>query len=121
MKIYLSGTITHAPDEAFQWYDELAGILGWRGHEVYVPYKDTPENNVFKIDMAEIHSADHIIAHPQWPSIGTGIELAFASCPVTLLVVERFASSKISPFVIDFAKLRGWPLQFVAHAKEVRL
>ncbi|MEB3359870.1 MAG: DUF4406 domain-containing protein [Synechococcales bacterium] len=122
--IYISGALTgiNALKELQVFYESLAHLCEELGALVYVPHKVTdPVNNpetspssVFEIDKKQVTRSDLLIAYVGYPSLGVGMELAYAemNCIPIILLYEK--GKKISRFP------RGIPtivaeIQFVSY------
>lgn len=107
-KLYISGALTgiEKPAEIKAFYESIALIAEEIGFHAYVPHVNTdPINNpdvsprqVFETDKNQVSASDLVIAYVGYPSLGVGMELAYAeinSIPTILLyekgkVISRF-------------------------------
>ena len=108
MKVYISGALTGVENvaEAKAFYEALGVLSEQLGFLSYVPHLTTdPINNpdvtprvVFETDKNQVIQSDLVIAYIGFPSIGVGMELAYAevnAIPIILLyerdkLISRF-------------------------------
>jgi nucleoside 2-deoxyribosyltransferase len=103
MKFYLSGTITHAPEHMVEVYSAVATVLEALGHDVFVPIcEDDEDVDVFRRDLEQIADSDYMVAFLDYPSTGTGYELAEARrLGVSVIPVYDLETVCQNPFVSD--------------------
>lgn len=107
-KIYISGALTgiENPEEVKGFYEAIAQLCSKQGHDPYVPHlktdpiknPDVTTRQVYDNDKTQVESSDLVIAYVGIPSLGVGMELAFAAIkqiPVILLaekgkIISRF-------------------------------
>ncbi|MCL1467753.1 nucleoside 2-deoxyribosyltransferase [Argonema galeatum] len=107
-KVYISGPLTgiEQPAEIKAFYEAIALVGEEMGFQAYVPHVNTdPINNpdvtprqVFETDKNQVSASDLVIAYVGHPSLGVGMELAYAetnSIPIILVyekgkVISRF-------------------------------
>lgn len=107
-KLYISGALTgiEKPTEIKAFYEAIALTTEKIGFQAYVPHVNTdPINNpdvtprqVYETDKNQVISSDLVIAYIGYPSLGVGMELAYAetnSIPIILVyekgkVISRF-------------------------------
>ncbi len=115
--VYISGALTglENPDNQKRFYERIASLCEEIGLEAYLPHKHTdPVNHpyispqeVFERDRRAVRKADLVIAYVGIPSLGVGMELAYAEVfdiPVILLAEE---DRKISRFVLGIPNVKG--------------
>lgn len=97
-KVYISGALTGIENSTAikAFYETLGSLCEEIGFEAYVPHINTdPINNpnisprqVFETDKNQVSASDLVIAYVGYPSLGVGMELAYAetnSIPIILL------------------------------------
>lgn len=97
-RAYISGALTHAPnlEELRRFYEAIGQICIECGIEPYIPHKhsdpvingDLSPQEVHLRDKSSVISADLLIAYAGVPSLGVGMEIAYAddhNVPVLLL------------------------------------
>ncbi|NHM28159.1 XRE family transcriptional regulator [Desulfofundulus sp. TPOSR] len=107
-KVYISGALTglQNPEKIKNFYERIAKVCQEKGLQVYLPHLNTdPEKNpditpqeVFERDKQQVIASDLLIAYIGVPSLGVGMELAYAEnshIPIILLyergkVISRF-------------------------------
>lgn len=100
--VYVSGALTGVanPIEIKTFYEAIGSLCRDLGLQAYVPHLNTdPINNpdvtpqqVFEIDKRQVSSADLVIAYLGYPSLGVGMELAYAetqNIPIILLYEQE--------------------------------
>jgi 2'-deoxynucleoside 5'-phosphate N-hydrolase len=101
-KVYISGALTGIKnlEEIKDFYEDAGFLCQGFGMQAYVPHLTTdPVNNpditpqlVFETDKYQISQADLVIGYIGIPSLGVGMELAYAEVnkiPVILLYEEN--------------------------------
>ncbi len=107
MQLYISGALTgiEKPTEIKAFYEAIALITEEIGFQAYVPHVNTdPINNpdvtprqVYETDKNQVISSDLVIAYIGYPSLGVGMELAYAeinSIPIILVYEKGKAISR---------------------------
>lgn len=107
-EIYISGPLTsvNSVESIKEFYESIGCVCGEFGLNAYIPHLNTdPVNNpeitpfeVYQTDKSRVLASDLVIAYIGHPSIGVGMELAYADIaeiPVVLLyeqnrVISRF-------------------------------
>lgn len=97
-KVYVSGALTEVenPVVVKTFYEAIGSLCEEMGLQAYVPHLNTdPIHNpdvtprqVFEIDKHKVSTSDLIIAYINSPSVGVGMELAYAETndiPIILL------------------------------------
>ncbi|HSN75416.1 MAG TPA: nucleoside 2-deoxyribosyltransferase [Anaerolineae bacterium] len=117
-KVYVSGPLTSIDISTAHRLKQLyvaIGDLCWKsGYEAYVPHTNgtdpianpqTSPSQVFRIDKEKVQSSDLLIAYVNIPSLGVGMELAYAeSCSIPIILLyERGA--RISRFVLGIPSI----------------
>lgn len=87
-KIYISGALTNVSNskELKKFYEEIGKTCEAYGFEAYVPHlktdpilnADITPQEVFKVDKNQVINSDLLIAYIGEPSIGVGMEIAYA-------------------------------------------
>lgn len=109
-KAYVSGALTHVENRvaAKAFYEAIGSLCEEIGFQAYVPHRHgtDPDQNlnvshrqVFDIDKYQVSASDLVVAYVGSPSLGVGMELAYAemnSIPIILLYekgrrLSRFA------------------------------
>lgn len=112
-KVYVSGPLTNVEISVAtslkQFYIAIRDLCHKSGYDAYVPHANgtdpianphIPPWQVFRTDKEQVQSSDLVIAYVNIPSLGVGMELAYAesrSIPIILLY-ERGA--QVSRFVL---------------------
>jgi 2'-deoxynucleoside 5'-phosphate N-hydrolase len=106
--IYVSGALTGVdnPLEIKDFYESIGVLCQTIGLRCYVPHVNTdPIDNpditpqqVFETDKFEVSQADLVIAYVGIPSLGVGMELAYAEIQETPIVILYEKGKKISRF-----------------------
>jgi 2'-deoxynucleoside 5'-phosphate N-hydrolase len=123
-KVYISGALTGVSKIARlkQFYEKIGELCGANGQEAYVPHLHTDPikhsgltpREIFTTDKYHVRTADLVIAYVGMPSLGVGMELAYAEAlgiPIVLLYEEHARVSKFSlgiPTVISRIKFRNF-------------
>ncbi len=108
-KVYISGALTGVSraTRLKRFYEEIGRLCRENGQEAYVPhlYTDpvrhpslTPQE-VFATDKYHVRTSDLLIAYVGVPSLGVGMELAYAEAlgiPIVLLYEKRVRVSRFS-------------------------
>lgn len=107
-KVYVSGALTDVDNLAAlkTFYEAIGSLCEEMGLQAYVPHlhgTDPSQNpevsscQVFRIDKHQVNTSDLVIAYIGCPSIGVGMELAYAetnSIPIILLYERSKCVSK---------------------------
>ncbi len=115
--VYISGALTGLEDHEEQkgFYEDIASICEELGFQVYLPHKHTDPvkhpyvtpQEVFKTDKMAVRKADLVIAYVGKPSLGVGMELAYAEVfdiPVILLLEE---DKRVSRFALGAPNVKA--------------
>lgn len=123
-KVYVSGALTGIeymePIKFF--YKDIGTLCEELGFQAYVPHLHTDPiahsnvtpRQVFEVDKYQVSSSDLVIAYIGYPSLGVGMELAYAETkhiPIILLYEHGKKVSKFSrgiPTVIHEIKFEGY-------------
>ncbi len=107
-EIYISGALTIAPNpnEIRKFYEEIGKLCIRVGKNPYIPhlYTDPKKNanvtpyEVYKTDKSKIISSDLIIAYIGLPSLGVGMELAYAEDRNIPIILMYEKNKQISRF-----------------------
>jgi hypothetical protein len=97
-EIYISGALTNVsnPDETKKFYEEIGQLCIRFGNHPYVPHlhtdpiknADVTPDEVYKTDKSKVVTSDLLIAYIGIPSLGVGMELAYAeerNIPIILM------------------------------------
>jgi 2'-deoxynucleoside 5'-phosphate N-hydrolase len=100
-KIYISGALTslNKSDLTKSFYEAIGVLCQGMGFVAYVPHlntdpvqhADVSPQKVFEMDKRQVSKADLVIAYVGVPSLGVGMELAYAevnNIPIILLYEE---------------------------------
>lgn len=108
VKVYISGALTNAPNlkELRSFYEDIGALCRELAMEPYLPHKfSDPELNpdlsprqVYEQDKKRVLSSDLVIAYVGVPSLGVGMEIAYADehdIPVILVYPEGARVSRL--------------------------
>lgn len=107
-KVYVSGALTEVenPVVAKTFYEAIGSLCEGMGLQAYVPHLNTdPIHNsdvtprqVFEIDKHKVSTSDLIIAYIGYPSIGVGMELAYAETNDISIILLYERGRRVSRF-----------------------
>jgi len=114
-RVYISGALTSVPDptriKAF--YEAIGDVCHKVGFDVYLPHlnsdpqkhPDLTPRQVFELDKNKVCASDLVTAYVGIPSLGVGMELAYAESagiPIILLCEQE---TRISRFPLGIPTL----------------
>ncbi len=107
-KVYVSGVLTGVENLAALkfFYEVIGSLCKEMGLQGYVPHLHTdPTQNpevtarqVFEIDKREVSTSDLVIAYIGFPSLGVGMELAYAETNGIPIILLYERSKHVSRF-----------------------
>lgn len=107
-KVYVSGALTNTPnpEELKMFYEGIGKVLVKVGLDPYIPHLHTdPIKNgditpaeVFRTDKTNIKSSDMVIAYIGTPSLGVGMEIAYAEDQGIPLIIMYEKGQVVSRF-----------------------
>lgn len=106
-KVYVSGALTGVTDPAVKaFYESIGSVCEDLGLDAYVPHLNTdPINNpdatptcVFETDKDKVITSDLVIAYVGTPSLGVGMELAYAEANKIPIVLLSETGNHVSRF-----------------------
>ncbi len=108
-KTYISGALTDAthPEELKRFYETLGRLCSHLGLAPYVPHlvtdpqthPEVPPREVFETDKTQVLSSSLVIAYVGQPSLGVGMEIAYAetaNIPIILLYEKGKEVSRLA-------------------------
>ncbi|GAA6622517.1 XRE family transcriptional regulator [Scytonema sp. NUACC26] len=106
--VYVSGALTNVDNlkRCQELYEEIGLLCQKLGLQAYIPHLHTDPINhpdispydVFKKDKYEISLSDLVIAYLGFPSVGVGMELAYAEVNKIPIIILYEESKQISRF-----------------------
>lgn len=107
-KVYISGALTGIESISLtkNFYENIGRVCSEIGLSPYIPHFNTdPTTNsdiapseVFKIDKREVINSDLVIAYVGYPSIGVGMEIAYAEANNIPVILLYESSKTVSRF-----------------------
>lgn len=108
IKVYISGALTNVPnlEELRSFYEDIDALCRDLGMEPYLPHKHSDPvlnphlspKEVYERDKKRVLSSDLVIAYVGVPSLGVGMEIAYADehgIPVVLVYPEGTRVSRL--------------------------
>lgn len=116
-RIYISGALTDVPDPRVtkRFYEAIKRVCEEAGFEVYLPHLHSdPEEHpnlspedVFEKDKREVLASDIVVAYVGVPSLGVGMELAYAEGANLPVILLGESERRISRFPLGIPTLVG--------------
>jgi len=123
-RVYISGALTNVadPDGTKAFYEALANTCREAGLDVYLPHRhsdpqqrpDLTPREVFDRDKREVLASDLLIAYVGVPSLGVGMEIAYAESagmPIILLGEQGRRISRFPlgvPYVVEVIRFHDF-------------
>jgi nucleoside 2-deoxyribosyltransferase len=107
-KVYISGALTGIENPAITkaFYEAVGSLIEEMEFQVYIPHINTdPIHNpdvsprqVFETDKHQVSASDLVIAYVGYPSLGVGMELAYAEINAIPIILLYERDKEISRF-----------------------
>jgi 2'-deoxynucleoside 5'-phosphate N-hydrolase len=107
-KVYISGALTGVENltETKAFYESIAMLCEKMDFPAYVPHlttdplshPDVTPRSVFETDKSQVSKANLVIAYIGFPSLGVGMELAYADMNATPIILLYEQGKHISRF-----------------------
>lgn len=107
-RVYISGALTGIDNlaEIRNFYENISSTCEEIGFQAYVPHLNTDPihhpnitpQQVFETDKRQVSEADLLIAYIGYPSLGVGMELAYAEIKAIPIILLYETGKEISRF-----------------------
>jgi len=107
-RVYISGALTgvESISSVKKFYEDIGETCRGVGLIPYIPHintdpiinSDIPPSEVFKIDKGQVVTSDLVIAYIGYPSLGVGMEVAYAETNNIPVILLYESSKTISRF-----------------------
>lgn len=107
-KVYLSGALTgiEKPEKVRKFYEDIGLLCRRLNLTPYIPHtvSDPIFNHkldpreVFEIDKQRVKQSDLVVAYLGLPSLGVGMELAYAECHAIPIIILYESGKPVSRF-----------------------
>ncbi len=107
-KVYLSGALTgiDEPEKIRSFYEDIGLLCRRLNLDPYIPHTvsdpivnhDLDPKRVFEIDKQRVKQSDLVVAYLGLPSLGVGMELAYAECYAIPIIILYESGKPVSRF-----------------------